>query len=99
MVSGIGFYTDAYDLFVISLALQMIGFVYYADNNNKVPTQSEKWIKVSALVGTFIGQLLFGYLADRLGRKKMYGSELLLIVSMTVVQCFADSLPSGMTIC
>jgi PHS family inorganic phosphate transporter-like MFS transporter len=38
LVSGIGFYTDAYDLFVISLALQMIGYSYY---DGKVSKSSE----------------------------------------------------------
>jgi PHS family inorganic phosphate transporter-like MFS transporter len=55
LVSGIGFYTDAYDLFVISLAVQMIGYVYYVDENNKVPANTETGIKMSALIGTLIG--------------------------------------------
>ena len=38
IVSGIGFYTDAYDLFIIGLATSMIGFVYFPDNDNKVPS-------------------------------------------------------------
>lgn len=31
IVSGIGFFTDAYDLFIINLAMLMMGCVYYAD--------------------------------------------------------------------
>lgn len=31
LVSGIGFFTDAYDLFIIQLAVIMIGMVYYHD--------------------------------------------------------------------
>jgi PHS family inorganic phosphate transporter-like MFS transporter len=33
-------------------------------------------IKVAHSVGTLFGQLLFGFLADRIGRKRMYGIEL-----------------------
>lgn len=51
------------------------------------------------MFGTLIGQLTFGYLADRLGRKKMYGSELIIIIAMTVIQCFSSDLVSGMNIC
>lgn len=54
MICGIGFYTDAYDLFVISLAVQMIGYVYYPDND-AVPNNVDNAIKVSALIGTLCG--------------------------------------------
>jgi len=97
LVSGIGFYTDAYDLFVISLATQMIGYVYYPNNNNKVPANTETFIKMSALVGTLVGQLLFGFLADKLGRKKMYGTELLIIVFTTFTQTLSADTVRGMT--
>ncbi|KAF9882794.1 hypothetical protein FE257_005142 [Aspergillus nanangensis] len=33
---------------------------------------------------TLLGQVLFGYLADRNGRKKMYGVELLLLITSTL---------------
>ncbi|KAK9994687.1 hypothetical protein SO802_024390 [Lithocarpus litseifolius] len=33
-----------------------------------------------ALVGTLVGQLVFGYLGDKLGRKKVYGITLILMV-------------------
>jgi hypothetical protein len=32
------------------------------------------------------GQVIFGYLADVLGRKKMYGVELMIIISTTLAQ-------------
>ena len=99
LVCGIGFYTDAYDLFVVSLAVQMIGFVYFPNQGNKVPLDLEKGIKVAAIIGVIIGDLVFGYLSDILGRKKMYGSELVIIISTTVISCFAADTPSGMTVC
>ena len=41
-------------------------------------------IKLSALIGTFFGQLIFGYFADQYGRKRMYGIELIIIVIATI---------------
>lgn len=57
----------------------------------------ETFIKMSALIGTLIGQLLFGFLADKLGRKKMYGTELLIIVFTTFTQTLSANTVRGMT--
>ncbi|KIJ22348.1 hypothetical protein M422DRAFT_107654, partial [Sphaerobolus stellatus SS14] len=42
--------------------------------------------KVASPVGTLIGQLLFGWLADIVGRKRMYGVELMIIIIATFAQ-------------
>ncbi|CAO3586500.1 unnamed protein product [Absidia cylindrospora] len=91
IVSGIGFFTDAYDIFAINLVSAMIGFVYWQDNNNKTPANVDTAIKVACSVGTVVGQLLFGYLADRVGRKRMYGVELIIIIIGTVGQSLAGN--------
>ncbi|KAF9945389.1 Inorganic phosphate transporter pho84 [Mortierella alpina] len=70
MVAGVGFFTDAYDLFAINLVSPMLGFVYFSDRNNAVPPDIDLGLKISASIGTFIGQIGFGYLADKLGRKR-----------------------------
>ncbi|KAI8075169.1 phosphate:H+ symporter [Gongronella butleri] len=89
IVSGVGFFTDAYDIFAIGLVSSMLGFVYYADNKNKVPSNIDTAIKVSCSAGTVVGQLLFGWLADRVGRKRMYGVELIIIIIGTIGQTLA----------
>ncbi|RIB03647.1 phosphate transporter [Gigaspora rosea] len=81
VVSGVGFFTDAYDLFVINLVSTMLSFVYF-DNN--IPTSIDTGLKMSAALGTLIGQLVFGWCADHYGRKKMYGLELSLMVVATI---------------
>ncbi|KAI8380552.1 phosphate:H+ symporter [Choanephora cucurbitarum] len=86
IVSGIGFFTDAYDIFAINLVSIMIGFVYWPNEGNKTPHNVDTAIKVSCSVGTVIGQLLFGYLADHVGRKRMYGVELMIIIIGTIGQ-------------
>ncbi|WRT64057.1 phosphate:H+ symporter [Kwoniella shivajii] len=91
IVAGVGFFTDAYDIFSISIAATMIGYVYHAGGANT--TNQDLGIKVSHSIGTFCGQLLFGYLADHLGRKKMYGIELMIIIVGTLGQAVAGHAP------
>lgn len=56
-----------------------ITFVYFPD---------AKWpglvINLFTLLGSVCGQLLFGYLADRFGRTRLYGIELVLVIASTI---------------
>ncbi|KAJ7637618.1 phosphate transporter [Mycena polygramma] len=94
MVAGVGFFTDAYDIFAINIAATMIGFVYGHAAPGATPKLSphqDLGLKVATPVGTLCGQLLFGWLADVVGRKKMYGVELMIII----VGTFAQALSGG----
>ena len=64
----------------------MIGYVYWQSEGNLTPHNVDTAIKVSCSVGTVVGQLLFGYLADHVGRKRMYGVELMIIIIGTIGQ-------------
>ncbi|KAF8179458.1 hypothetical protein BJ912DRAFT_1062823 [Pholiota molesta] len=51
-----------------------VGYVYGTGKPLKaLNKQQDLGVKVASPVGTLVGQLLFGYLADRLGRKKIWG--------------------------
>ena len=63
------------------MVLPMLEIVYW---QNKLPAHQETAINLATLVGTIIGQLAFGIFADRYGRKKMYGFELLIVIVATV---------------
>ncbi|KAK9770240.1 putative Major facilitator superfamily (MFS) profile domain-containing protein [Seiridium cardinale] len=93
VVAGVGFFTDSYDIFAVSLLTAMLGIVYFP-SAGALPTSSDSAIKLSTSAGTVIGQLLFGYLADRFGRKKMYGIELIIIIFATFGQALSSSSPS-----
>lgn len=56
----------------------MLGYVYGKDQ--VLNTSQDLGVKVATPVGTVFGQLLFGWLADVLGRKRMYGIELMIII-------------------
>lgn len=86
VVAGVGFFTDSYDIFTVSMLTIMLGIVYFPQHKGAMSTPQDTAIKVSTSAGTVIGQLGFGALADVLGRKKMYGLELILIITATLAQ-------------
>lgn len=95
VVAGIGFFTDAYDIFAIGLVTNMLGVVYWHDrkgkgNAGKIPTTADTAIKVATSGGTVIGQVGFGALADIVGRKRMYGLELIMIIFATLAQALSS---------
>ena len=72
LVSGTGFFTDTYDLFSINLVSAILGYTYFSStNDNEVPADIDSRLKASAVIGTMFGQLIFGWMADRFGRKKV----------------------------
>jgi MFS family permease len=57
----------------------MIGAVYgMGAHKGALTPNQDLGLKIATPVGTLVGQLLFGYLADVVGRKKMYGLELMI---------------------
>jgi PHS family inorganic phosphate transporter-like MFS transporter len=77
----------------------MLGYVYGAPtpaNTTKIGTETlnanqSLGVKVATPVGTLFGQLLFGWLADVVGRKRMYGIELMIIIITTFAQALSGN--------
>ena len=59
----------SYDIFAINIASTMLGYVY--GKNQKLNKSQDLGVKVATPVGTLVGQVLFGWLADVVGRKRM----------------------------
>ncbi|TVU07359.1 hypothetical protein EJB05_47410, partial [Eragrostis curvula] len=78
IIAGMGFFTDAYDLFSICLVTDLLGRIYYSDGT--LPSNVSVAVNSVALFGTVIGQIFFGWLGDRMGRKRIYGITLKLMV-------------------
>ncbi|KAJ6541459.1 major facilitator superfamily domain-containing protein [Mycena capillaripes] len=82
-IAGVGFFLDAYDLFIINLVATMLQYRLYGGKD--LPAGLQGLLKAAANIGSVIGQFLFGYLADSLGRKAIYGKELMLIIFATIM--------------
>ncbi|KAG8370431.1 hypothetical protein BUALT_Bualt14G0116100 [Buddleja alternifolia] len=106
VIAGMGFFTDAYDLFCISLVTKLLGRIYYhhdgATKPGTLPPNVSAAVNGVAFCGTLAGQLFFGWLGDKLGRKKVYGMTLMLMVICSVASglSFSDKPKSVMaTLC
>lgn len=53
LVSGVGFFCDAYDLFAITMVAPMLGVIY---GGGKLDPATDGWLKASAAWGTLIGK-------------------------------------------
>ncbi|KAA8550755.1 hypothetical protein F0562_002439 [Nyssa sinensis] len=88
IIAGMGFFTDAYDLFCISLVTKLLGRVYYhvegSANPGSLPPNVSAAVNGVAFCGTLAGQLFFGWLGDKMGRKRVYGMTLMLMCLCSV---------------
>jgi MFS transporter, PHS family, inorganic phosphate transporter len=88
VIAGMGFFTDAYDLFCIALITKLLGRIYYTDPSKpdpgSLPANVSAAVTGVALCGTLAGQLFFGWLGDKLGRKSVYGFTLILMVLCSI---------------
>jgi MFS transporter, PHS family, inorganic phosphate transporter len=96
-VAGSGFFTDSYNLFSTNVILPSLAFVYW---NKDTLADHETAINAITLTGSFVGQLIFGFLTDRYGRKRLYGVELIVVIFGTIgfVQCSAGYNNESMSI-
>ena len=74
-ISGMGFFTDAYDLFVIGVIMEILKPLWHVSHIQVGLANS------TALLASAIGALAFGRVADMLGRKRIYGMEVLVLAA------------------
>ncbi|OWM85750.1 inorganic phosphate transporter 1-4-like isoform X2 [Punica granatum] len=88
VIAGMGFFTDAYDLFCISLVTKLLGRLYYtepgSDTPGALPSNVASAVNGVAFCGTLTGQIFFGWLGDKMGRKRVYGMTLMLMVLCSI---------------
>jgi MFS family permease len=86
LVSGMGFFTDAYDLFVIGIVSTLLKSEWHLD------TSQLALLNAVMLGAAFLGALVFGRLADKIGRTRVYWMSAALMVIAAVGSALAPSL-------
>ena len=67
VTAAMGFFTDAYDLFIIGVALVLIKGEWH------LSAVQTSFLGSATLIATLFGALIFGRIADLAGRKRVYG--------------------------
>ena len=83
--AGIGFFTDAYDLFIIGVVTTMLGPLWH------LTTLQIAFLNGAALASAAFGAVFFGFFSDRYGRKKLYGYEVLVLFCGALLSASASS--------
>jgi MFS family permease len=73
LISGMGFFTDAYDLFIIGVVVAILKTQW------TLSTGQVSLLNSTTLAASAVGAVIFGRVADILGRKKIYGFEVLIL--------------------
>ena len=86
LIAGVGFFTDAYDLFIIGAAMLLINAEWHL-NSTQIGLLGS-----TSLIAAFVGAFVFGRLADVLGRKKIYGLEAAIMAVGSVASAFSPNI-------
>lgn len=83
--AGIGFFTDAYDLFIIGIVTSILGPIWGLN------TFQVAILNGAALASAAFGAVFFGFFSDRYGRKKLYGFEVLILFFGAILSASSSS--------
>ncbi len=72
-IAGIGFFTDAYDIFIIAVVTSILEPIW------KLSLLQISLLNAASLISAPLGAIFFGFYADKLGRKKFYGFEIAIL--------------------
>jgi MFS family permease len=83
LISGMGFFTDAYDLFVIATVAVLVKAQWH------LSTTQTSWVTGSAILAAFFGAIVFGRIADVVGRKTVYTAVAVIMIVGALTSAFA----------
>ncbi len=86
ITAGMGFFTDAYDLFIIGVVSTILGKTWHI-----TPLQTSLLSSVS-LLASVVGAIVFGRIADTMGRKFIYGYELIVLAAGALASAFSPNI-------
>jgi MFS transporter, PHS family, inorganic phosphate transporter len=84
-VAGMGFFTDAYDLFVIGIVVSLLKTQW------SLSTGQVSWLNSATLLASAFGAIIFGRVADMLGRKRIYGYEVLILAAGAIASALSPN--------
>ena len=84
-IAGMGFFTDAYDLFVIGIVVALLKPEW------SLSTSQVSLLNSITLLASAVGAIIFGRIADILGRKKIYGFEVLILAIGALASAFSPN--------
>jgi MFS transporter, PHS family, inorganic phosphate transporter len=85
LVSGMGFFTDAYDLFVIGIVSTLLSREWHLDSGRLA------LLNAVMLGAAFLGAAVFGRIADLVGRKRVYWLVAALMVAAAIGSALSPS--------
>ncbi len=85
-ISGMGFFTDAYDLFIIGVAMHLLSVEWHPS------PLAQGLVTSTALLASAVGAVLFGRVADMLGRKRIYGFEVLVLAAGAIASAVSPDI-------
>lgn len=83
--AGLGFFTDAYDLFIIGTVTTILTPLWALN------TTELMWLNSMSLLAAVLGSMVFGRLADRLGRRTMALIEAVVLAMAALASAFAPN--------
>jgi len=92
--SGAGFFADAYDLFVINIAVDLMA-ASRSSYHQSLTMSMQGLLKSMALIGSIVGQVLFGGMADVIGRKRVFVTTCVLVVAGAILSASVVDTESG----
>ncbi len=84
-VSGMGFFTDAYDLFIIGVVVTLLRSQWH------LTTTQVSLLNSATLIASALGAIVFGRIADMLGRKRIYGYEVLILAAGAIASALSPN--------
>jgi MFS transporter, PHS family, inorganic phosphate transporter len=85
-ISGMGFFTDAYDLFIIGVVMSLLKSEW------QFSTFAEGLVTSAALLASAVGAVAFGRVADVIGRKPIYGYEVLVLAAGAIASALSPNI-------
>ena len=85
LTSGMGFFTDAYDLFIIGVVLSVLTPLWHLN------AFQVSLLGSTSLIAAALGAVIFGRLADHVGRKSIYGHTLIVLAIGAVASAFSPN--------